>query len=305
MSRRSHTPETGSMGIMDVTTPSQAALFTTTMVRSENSSGTAFVFSVESKGRRYPILVSNKHVALAPGRATFSMFPGREGKPVLGEKVVFAYNNPQTHWVGHPSPDVDVAAMFVAPLINMAEEEGISVFYRSVTSDIFPKEDSIRDLDAIEPVTFIGYPNALHDEVNFTPIARRGFTATPLALNHNGLPAFLIDASVFPGSSGSPVFIINDNGYYKGSDFILGSRRILFVGILAAVHVQQDRGILVTRISSRVHFNQMLDLGIVFNWRAVSETVDALFKEKGVSLGDNYEPANSVDDLDVRREAAT
>ena len=39
------------------------------------------------------------------------------------------------------------------------------------------------------------------------PILRRGTTATPIALNFEGRPEFLIDAAVYPGSSGSPVFV--------------------------------------------------------------------------------------------------
>lgn len=178
---------------------------------------------------------------------------------------------------------------------------GKSLFYRSVAEDICPTDQVVgEDLDVVEPVTFVGYPNALFDKVNLTPISRRGHTATPVALDYNGLPSFLIDASVFPGSSGSPVFIHQENGYKSGNAFQLGASRILFAGIVAAVHIQQDTGRLVTASSlPRVQLNQLLDLGIVYNWRAVRETVQAPFRAYGVPYGLAPSPTSAASDVDI------
>jgi hypothetical protein len=135
----------------------------------------------------------------------------------------------------------------------------------------------IDSLDAIEPVTFIGYPNALYDTFNMTPIARRGWTATPIALDYGGAPKFLIDASVFPGSSGSPVFIFDSGGFgAKEGAFVVGSRLFL-VGIVAAVHYYKTTGeILTATAQPQVHVDEMIDLGIVYKTRTIVETIDAL-----------------------------
>jgi hypothetical protein len=96
--------------------------------------------------------------------------------------------------------------------------------------------EQVSDLDAVEEVMFFGYPDALYNPVNLTPILRRGSTATPLQLNYGGEPEFLIDASVFPGSSGSPVFIANFATYMNGrtGEVKVGGSRTMILGILSS-----------------------------------------------------------------------
>jgi hypothetical protein len=276
-----------------VETPAQQLLFTTTLIQSASTSGTGFVFNALSGGDTYPVLVTNKHVAMAPGPGSFSMFPAAgDGQPLLGERVNFTHHDLASLWVGHPNADVDLAAMLVGPFVNLSAQQGKPVFFRAVGADVCPSDEVVEDLDAIEPITFIGYPNALYDKVNLTPIARRGHTATPVHLDYNGLPSFLIDASVFPGSSGSPVFIVQDGGYRSKGSYMLGASRMLFVGAVAAVHVQADSGKLITGATPSMSFNQMLDLGIVFNWRAVIETIETLFSARGLKYGAPAPPAD-------------
>lgn len=142
------------------------------------------------------------------------------------------------------------------------------------------QEHAWQQLDAIEPVTFIGYPNALHDTFNMTPIARRGWTATPISLDYCGNPTFLIDASVFPGSSGSPVFVLDVGGYAgKGGGWVIGGRMVV-LGVLAAVHVHKTTGQLIAASAGRVAVDQMMDLGIVYKAPTILETIDALLDSR-------------------------
>ena len=90
--------------------------------------------------------------------------------------------------------------------MNELESSGRPVFFRFITSDLVPDQSTIDELAAVEEITFIGYPSGLYDEHNVTPLVRRGITATPAWNDFQGEPTFLIDAGVFPGSSGSPVF---------------------------------------------------------------------------------------------------
>lgn len=64
------------------------------------------------------------------------------------------------------------------------------------------------DFEPNKPVTFIGYPNGLYEFTSLLPIVRQGYAATAMHIDHGGKPTFLIDAFVFPGSSGSPVFLV-------------------------------------------------------------------------------------------------
>jgi hypothetical protein len=55
-------------------------------------------------------------------------------------------------------------------------------------------------------VLFIGYPDGRYDQANNLPILRAGKIASLPKVDFDGKPEFLIDAQVYRGSSGSPVF---------------------------------------------------------------------------------------------------
>lgn len=80
-----------------------------------------------------------------------------------------------------------------------------------------------------------GYPDGLWDAVNNRPVLRRGVTATHPIKDYNGKKEFLIDAPAIPGTSGSPVFIIDENGYIdRDGNYYPDEDRILFLGTFSA-----------------------------------------------------------------------
>jgi hypothetical protein len=118
------------------------------------------------------------------------------------------------------------------------------------------------------------------------PIARRGTTALPIALDFEATPRFVIDASVFGGSSGSPVFILNQGLYTdKRGGIVLGSR-VLFVGVVSAVFFRTKLNKIVpvpvtTQAQPMAQQREMIDLGLVFKSRTVVETIEAFIKTRG------------------------
>lgn len=270
-------------------------LFTTvrieaTLADGTKSVGTGFIFNANRQGLMCPILVTNKHVI--EGAATGKLwFIASEGfGPRLGDAVDINYANFDNQWTGHPDDNVDVTCMPLTNTVIQADAAGRQVFYKAIGSDIVPNTNNVADLDAIEEIVFAGYPDALYDTENKTPIVRRGITATPMELNYRGLPTFLIDASVFPGSSGSPVFVLQKGGFKDGNAFRVGSSRVFFVGILASGHIRAETGEISLGTSPTVKFNQLMDLGIVFNWLAVDEAVEACCIRHGINRDQKVVP---------------
>jgi hypothetical protein len=143
-----------------------------------------------------------------------------------------------------------------------------------------PTEQALADLNPIEEVLFVGYPNGVWDEVNLLPVARRGTTATPIAVNYGGKPAFLIDASVFPGSSGSPVLICNSGGFATKHGFCAG-QRVMLLGIVSAVLFRTENnslqfGAIPTNLIPFIQSREMIDLGYVWKAKTIVETVEDL-----------------------------
>ena len=87
----------------------------------------------------------------------------------------------------------------------------------------------------MEEIVTVGFPDGLWDAVNNKPIFRRGVTATHPKLDYNGKKELLIDAAAVPGTSGSPVVIIEENGYFdRDGNFYPDENRILLLGTLSA-----------------------------------------------------------------------
>lgn len=192
---------------MEPQTLAEELLFTTvrivTETASERGSGTGFVFLHQSDVEGNAYLVTNKHVVAEAQSGTVVFTAGENARPLVGKPRLLKSDEFGQMWHGHPDPDVDITIMPLFPRVDHMARLGMEVFFRAIPSGSIPDLSGSAHLDAMEEVLFVGYPNGLYDRKHLTPIVRRGITATPYQLDYQGKPNFLIDASVFPGSSGS------------------------------------------------------------------------------------------------------
>jgi hypothetical protein len=249
-------------------------------------SGTGFFFGHKIGEIQYLFVVTNKHVVKGMSEGQFSFLKQKDGLPTLGDGFslhIGAQDWPNM-WFGHPDQDIDIAICPLVPLLEFVKmQHGTDLFLRAVDTSMIPTPQQTAELDAVETVTFIGYPNGIWDSKNLLPVARRGTTASPIEVDFEGTPRFLIDASVFGGSSGSPVFILNQGTYaMKDGGIALGSR-FHFVGVIAAVFFRTQLNQIIsvpipTHAQPMAQQQEMIDLGIVFKARTVVETIDAFLK---------------------------
>ena len=275
---------------MQVTTAADQLFFVTAFLVAEGDdstwTGTGFAYGVETEKGTAHFLITNRHVVEKAVRLRVHMIRSDgAGGPALGQRtdIRIVDFNPD-YWVGHPDADVDVVAMPLYPLLVRMEDLGRPAFFRSVAPELCLTSESEKDLDSIEEVTFVGYPSGIYDQKNLLPVARKGTTATPPAVDYNGLPAFLIDASVFPGSSGSPVFIA-DKGLHvaRSGNVVLGKPRLLCLGLVAAVHVRKREGQLFQlETAVGVSIDEPLDLGIVYKSSTFEACVQPLLDRAGL-----------------------
>ena len=261
---------------MQIRTPTQKLLFNTIPLEIKDKderplgSGTSFVVSHTFPDHGEELfVVTNKHVVAGAWTGYFFFTPSIEGKPQIGEPVAIRFDGFASQFHGHPNDEVDICILPLSWQIDLLPFEP---FLTPICTEEFPTPEYIDGLDAVLPVIFVGYPNGLFDQKNYTPIVRTGMTATPIQLDFDGKRTFLIDASVFPGSSGSPVF-----AYSRSWDE--GIAKVTFLGIIAEVFTQQDEGTFErvpapTQVDGVVKYRHMIDLGVVIKSDLVIETLE-------------------------------
>ena len=264
---------------MKQSTFAEQMLFTTVRVSTIQSDGkpyvgTAFLVRYEEAGGQL-FLVTNKHVVADMTSGNLFFTERQDGAPVLGSRITVRMRGGGAQWVGHPDPRVDVS---VAPLdqsLEFVRGPSSNVYFRAIPTSMFVDASRLQALDPLEEIIFVGYPVGLYDEYNLLPITRQGITATHPSIDYQGRPIFLIDASVFPGSSGSPIFLNKPGLSLDGQQLSL-TRANVFLGVVAESMVLEDaRAVeqLAKQGERVVRIRQMIDIGVVFKARTIVETM--------------------------------
>ncbi|EPY4327325.1 S1 family peptidase [Klebsiella variicola] len=231
----------------------------------DNGIGTGFYFAFKDKddpNKGLPVLVTNKHVIDGAKKTVLRFNLKNNDKGVKFHDVTI--ENPEQVFVRHPNPEVDLCVLPLMGIFDNVEKNGFEL-------DYFFFDDShiagLSSLTPIEEVYMTGYPNGLWDEVNNKPITRKGITASDVKLKWNGKPQFMIDMACFGGSSGSPVYIMNEGTYAVSGGIALGNR-FKFLGVLFAGPILQvDGSVEVIEVPTTTvsvsKTNVMMNLGIV------------------------------------------
>ena len=212
---------------------SEQLLFNTVRLTASNGScGTGSYFNFQANGKTFPTIITNKHVINnnPDEEMTFFVHLVEEGGSTE-ESYRVTY---KAQWIFHPTHDL--AFCFAAPVFNAVKQiTGKDVFYIGNDMSIIATEEKLRDVRAVEELTMVGYPVGLWDEVNNLPIFRHGYTASHPAYDFNSPGIGLVDMACFPGSSGSPVYILNEGSFQdKHGNMNIGISRLIFLGILYA-----------------------------------------------------------------------
>jgi len=229
---------------------------------------TGFLYQADLETPTY--LVTNRHVVEASTELTGALLQANGDRPIFGDTVEYDLRPTRRSWTFHPNRLVDVAVLNFDNLLGESLQAGDPAPFYSTIGDWGPDDTDISDYNYVEEISFVGYPGGIHDTIMMTPIVRRGITATPFQIPWMGGPAFLIDAYVVQGSSGSPVLCIHNGMFRNGPAYSPGSRAA-FLGILGKGIENGSEPATWNEIRSREP--RYANLGVVFKWSTISETI--------------------------------
>lgn len=223
---------------------SERMMFNTVrLVASDRSSGTGYFYNFVIDNKIVPVIITNKHVVNYNSNETMTFYLHlRNGENESNEsyQVTLTLN-----WIFHSKKDL--CFCFVNPVFEFVKKQtGKDVFYIAIDETVLPSQKMLEELSALEELVMVGYPIGLWDKNNNFPIFRKGYTASHPAIDFNESGIGLVDMACFPGSSGSPIYILNEGGYKdKVGNLNWGQSRIIFIGTLFSGPIYDATGKLV------------------------------------------------------------
>lgn len=217
----------------------------------EEGVGTAFFFHYELNEKTHvPLLITNKHVIRGACTAKIGVHLAATDEDGLlrptEDNFMIDYLDFEKKWHPHPKEDVDLCALPVAGMIQwLKSEHDKSIYYIPSSKSFIPSQEQLDELNAIEAICMVGYPHGLFDSVNNFPILRRGTTASHPSVDYDGKSKMVIDIACFPGSSGSPVFILHEGAVPKKTGEIMMGRLVYLLGVLSSGPVMNAAGEIV------------------------------------------------------------
>jgi hypothetical protein len=229
----------------------------------EDGSGTGFYYSIDvGNDRHIPLLVTNKHVIEGCDTIEIACHLSDTGTPARPSGKFALFRLATSSAFLHPNSDIDLCVLpIIAACADAVSRFGADIFRATLSRETIPDAATWAEFAAIEEVTMVGCPRGIFDQANNLPIFRKGITASAPSKLYNGKPEFMVDMACYPGSSGSPVVILNQGAYFANGGVNMGSR-FHFMGILYAGPLVTNQGI-VLGTPPKVAVQAMMHLGQV------------------------------------------
>lgn len=145
----------------------------------------------------------------------------------------------------HEMDEVDIVLVEVVDRLRdvLTGSEGKKLMaFDSIGEGQIPGENTF-PVEVGDDVLVIGFPRGFYDEHSKFPIVKSGIIASRWGFPFGGKPHFLIDAKLFPGSSGS--LVISKPSNIESIDgrlmhTISGKKEFLFLGVYSGEYCQRN-----------------------------------------------------------------
>ena len=218
--------------LVPITLSERALYCTLRLVSSSGICATGFIFQT-NKGKT--VVISNRHFSEETDLDKLDW-----SKTEIEQDISFDIHlndgqsiniKSKVKWFLHPSEDLSFFDLMVSLLKYEETIKPKQFLIHRCCDSMIPTQNDLDKLSAIEEVKMIGYPVGLYDECNNFPLIRTGVTASHPAVDYNGKKMGVLDMACLNGSSGSPVFILNEGSYHNKDGGVLGDDRQFLLGI--------------------------------------------------------------------------
>ena len=242
------------------------------------SVGTSFLYRADATEDQWtPLLITNRHVVFGFSSATLTLSTAPDPRLATpADAQTITVQNLQNLVTYHPDPNIDLAAIFLGPIANQFGTQDQPFQLNAIRRQDLVDTDTETRMRFVEDVLVVGYPQGIWDEYRNLPIFRSGVTASPAMLDYQNESKFLIDCSIFPGSSGSPVFLYNSGVVLdaKNNSASFGER-LKLLGVVFAVQLYQANGQVIQQ-SVPTNTNQVAQIGMPNNLGVVVKSREIL-----------------------------
>lgn len=151
-------------------------------------------------------LVTNRHVV--EGQSVVSVLMNPRGMPPTRAQIeAVDPSNGRPLWYFHPNPEVDVAVTGVLhghlKRMGLVEKLAPLLSSQAFTLDRMHEEEVVEG----DPVFVVGFPMEIVSRPRARPLVRSGCIARCSDLYDEPGDTIILDAHVYPGNSGGPVFL--------------------------------------------------------------------------------------------------
>lgn len=170
---------------------------------------TGFIFGNPIKGGEdtyHLYLVTNEHVF--EGKDSLQV---RMNRPMGSDPVIYNLalkeSDGSTRWTAHPDPGCDVAVTLLSA--NLLHQDGIDFKFLPGDEELVLTKDHAKEIEVSEGdgIFVLGFPLGQAGDGRSYTLVRQGCIARIRDWLDGQTRTFLIDASIYPGNSGGPVFI--------------------------------------------------------------------------------------------------
>jgi hypothetical protein len=218
-------------------------------------------------------LVTAKHVVVDPETGKFvdnkiqAFFNLKDGR-INARSIDHIKKHFGANWMFHENNDVDIA---IIPFGLNPKKDSV----KTIPDNMFLSSDRLFE---VYEVFFLSYQPGIHPQKRISPIIRSGIISLI-----NDDKTFYIDASAFPGNSGSPVFLKPSPIRFDEKVISIGGDKLggKFIGIIGEYLPYQEVAISTQTGRPRVVFEENTGLSKVWSITFINEIIESdVFKQQ-------------------------